>query len=53
MARTPAAESASPWWEGSVIYELIPRCFADGNGDGIGLVGLGLGGGGGGGFGLI
>ena len=33
---TSAAEITSPWWEGSVIYELIPRCFADGNGDGIG-----------------
>ncbi len=24
------------WWEGAVIYQLIPRSFADGNGDGIG-----------------
>ena len=23
------------WWEGAVIYQLIPRSFADGNGDGI------------------
>ena len=36
MPTNSAAELASPWWEGSVIYELIPRCFADGNGDGIG-----------------
>ncbi len=24
------------WWKGAVIYQLIPRSFADGNGDGIG-----------------
>ncbi|MEB3306776.1 MAG: alpha-amylase family glycosyl hydrolase [Cyanobacteriota bacterium] len=24
------------WWEGAVIYQLIPRSFADGDGDGIG-----------------
>ncbi len=24
------------WWEGAVVYQLIPRSFADGNGDGIG-----------------
>ncbi len=24
------------WWDGSVIYQLIPRSFSDGNGDGIG-----------------
>ncbi len=24
------------WWEGAVIYQLIPRSFSDGNGDGIG-----------------
>ena len=24
------------WWEGAVIYQLIPRSYADGNGDGIG-----------------
>ncbi len=24
------------WWNGAVIYQLIPRSFADGNGDGIG-----------------
>ncbi len=26
----------APWWEGAVIYQLIPRSFSDGNGDGIG-----------------
>ncbi len=24
------------WWEGAVIYQLIPRSFSDGNDDGIG-----------------
>ena len=24
------------WWEGAVIYQLIPRSYADGDGDGIG-----------------
>ena len=24
------------WWEGAVIYQLMPRSYADGNGDGIG-----------------
>ena len=24
------------WWKGAVIYQLIPRSFADGNGDGVG-----------------
>jgi alpha-glucosidase len=24
------------WWEGSVIYQIYPRSFADANGDGIG-----------------
>ena len=24
------------WWEGAVIYQLIPRSYSDGNGDGIG-----------------
>ena len=28
--------SSEAWWEGAVIYQLIPRCFSDGNGDGIG-----------------
>ena len=23
------------WWEGSIIYQLIPRSYSDGNGDGI------------------
>ena len=25
-----------PWWSGTVIYQLIVRCYSDGNGDGIG-----------------
>jgi alpha-glucosidase len=25
-----------PWWKESVIYQIYPRSFADGNGDGIG-----------------
>ena len=29
-------ERNAPWWQGAVIYQLIPRSFADGNGDGIG-----------------
>ena len=24
------------WWEGAVVYQVIPRTFSDGNGDGIG-----------------
>ncbi|WP_320677631.1 alpha-amylase family protein [Prochlorococcus sp. MIT 1300] len=28
--------NSKPWWEGAVIYQLIPRSFSDGNGDGIG-----------------
>ncbi len=28
--------STDPWWKGAVIYQLIPRSYADGNGDGIG-----------------
>jgi len=27
---------SEPWWNGAVIYQLMPRSFADGNGDGIG-----------------
>ena len=27
---------AVPWWQGCVIYELMPRSFSDANGDGIG-----------------
>ena len=28
--------SDTPWWEGCVIYQLVPRSFCDLNGDGIG-----------------
>lgn len=31
-----AAPAATPWWDGAVIYQLIPRSFSDANGDGIG-----------------
>ncbi len=24
------------WWQGAVIYQLIPRSYSDGNGDGVG-----------------
>ncbi len=27
---------SDPWWEGAVVYQLIPRSFSDGNGDGVG-----------------
>ena len=37
----PAQAEAStatehPWWDGAVIYQLMPRSFSDANGDGIG-----------------
>ncbi|QCH13956.1 trehalose synthase [Synechococcus sp. CB0101] len=28
--------TAQPWWDGAVIYQLMPRSFSDANGDGIG-----------------
>ncbi len=28
--------SRESWWEGAVIYQLIPRSYSDGDGDGIG-----------------
>jgi alpha-glucosidase len=31
-----AAQEASPWWLGAVIYQIYPRSFRDSNGDGIG-----------------
>ncbi len=27
---------SNSWWQGAVVYQLIPRSYADGNGDGIG-----------------
>jgi alpha-glucosidase len=34
-------DDRSRWWEGSVIYQIYPRSFADSNGDGIGdLLGI-------------
>ena len=27
---------AAPWWQSSVVYQIYPRSFADGNRDGIG-----------------
>ena len=29
-------ENIKSWWNGAVVYQLIPRSFSDGNGDGIG-----------------
>ena len=29
-------DSASPWWQHAVCYQIYVRSFADGNGDGIG-----------------
>ncbi len=28
--------STEPWWKHTVVYQIYPRSFADGNGDGIG-----------------
>ncbi len=28
--------ATNSWWNGAVIYQLIPRSYSDGNGDGIG-----------------
>jgi maltose alpha-D-glucosyltransferase/alpha-amylase len=30
------ASAGHPWWDGAVIYQLMPRSFCDANGDGIG-----------------
>ena len=36
MATKSMATQSPPWWEGCVIYQLMPRSFADADGDGIG-----------------
>lgn len=33
---TPPPQNSRPWWHGSVIYQIWPRSFADGDGDGVG-----------------
>ena len=32
----PSQFDPHPWWDGAVIYQLMPRSFCDANGDGIG-----------------
>ena len=32
----PTRRGLPPWWDGSVLYHLYPRSFADANGDGFG-----------------
>ena len=29
-------ESARPWWQDGVVYQIYPRSFADSNDDGVG-----------------
>jgi len=42
MPHDPATDQPTPlatdpsWWDGSVIYQIYPRSFADANGDGVG-----------------
>ncbi|MES2568733.1 MAG: alpha-amylase family glycosyl hydrolase, partial [Verrucomicrobiota bacterium] len=33
---TPIPVSKQTWWKESVVYQIYPRSFCDGNGDGIG-----------------
>ncbi len=38
---TDHAAAPRPWWKTSVVYQVYPRSFADGNADGVGdLIGL-------------
>jgi alpha-glucosidase len=36
MPRRHEAVTRLPWWKQTVVYQIYPRSFADGNGDGIG-----------------
>ncbi|AKJ29153.1 glycoside hydrolase family 13 protein [Caldimonas brevitalea] len=36
MGNRTEQTAATPWWKRSVVYQIYPRSFCDGNGDGIG-----------------